>query len=248
LEFGLAGRTAIVSGASSGMGLAIAEALVQEGANVAMFARRRDVLDAEAQRIGALGVRGDLTVPADLERLVERTVQAFGSVDVLVLNGGGPAPGRALDTEPEQIEEAVDLLFLPFVRLARLCLPHLARGGRGRVILIESTSVKQPIDNLVLSNAIRPGVAGWAKTLSREVGAQNITVNTIAPGRIDTERLRELYDGKEPPPEALAEIPLGRLGSPREIGDVVCFLASDRASYVSGTVITVDGGAGRTLS
>jgi 3-oxoacyl-[acyl-carrier protein] reductase len=116
------------------------------------------------------------------------------------------------------------------------------------VILIESTSVKQPIDNLVLSNAIRPGVAGWAKTLSREVGAQNITVNTIAPGRIDTERLRELYDGKEPPPEALAEIPLGRLGSPREIGDVVCFLASDRASYVSGTVITVDGGAGRTLS
>ena len=247
MDLGLDGRTAIVSGASSGMGLAIAEALAQEGANVAMFARRREVLDVEAERIGALGVRGDLTVPADLERLVERTVAAFGGIDVLVLNGGGPAPGRALDVEPEQIEEAVELLVLPFLRLTRLCLPYLAKNGHGRVILIESTSVKQPIDNLVLSNAIRPGVVGWAKTLSREVGAQGITVNTIAPGRIDTERLRELYDGQEPPPEALAEIPLGRLGTPREIGDVVCFLASSRASYVSGTVIAVDGGSGRTL-
>jgi 3-oxoacyl-[acyl-carrier protein] reductase len=229
------------------MGLAIAEALAEEGANVAMFARRRDLLDSEAERIGALAVRGDLTVPADLDRLVERTLEAFGGVDVLVLNGGGPAPGRAVTLEPEQIEEAVEFLLLPFVRLTRLCLPYLARSERGRVILIESMSVKQPVDNLVLSNAVRPGVVGWAKTLSREVAQQKITVNTIAPGRIDTDRLRELYDWKEPPPEAIAEIPLGRLGTPREIADVACFLASENASYVSGTVIPVDGGSGRVL-
>jgi 3-oxoacyl-[acyl-carrier protein] reductase len=247
VDLGLRGRTAIVAGASSGIGLAIAEALAEEGANVGMFARRREALDAEAERIGALAVRGDLTVPADLERLVERTVEAFGGIDVLVLNGGGPQPGPAVDLEPEQIEEAVELLVLPFVRLTRLCLPYLARSNRGRVILIESTSVKEPIANLVLSNAVRPGVVGWAKTLSREIGAQQITVNTIAPGRIDTEQLRELYGGNDPPPESLAEIPLGRLGRPREVGDVVCFLASDRAAYVSGTVIAVDGGSGRTL-
>ena len=247
MDLGLTGRTAVVTGASSGMGLAIAQALAEEGANVAMFARRREVLEAEAERAGALAVRGDLTDPADLDRLVERTLAAFGGIDVLVLNGGGPPPAAALDLTAEQVEEAVELLLVPFVRLARLCVPHLERSGRGRVILIESSSVKQPIDNLVLSNAVRPGVVGWAKTLSREVGARGITVNTIAPGRIDTERVRDLYGGADPPPDAAADIPLGRLGSPREIGDVACFLASDRASYVSGTVISVDGGVGRTL-
>ena len=247
MDLGLTGRTAVVTGASSGMGLAIAQALAEEGANVAMFARRREVLEAEAERAGALAVRGDLTDPADLDRLVERTLAAFGGIDVLVLNGGGPPPAAALDLTAEQVEEAVELLLVPFVRLARLCVPHLERSGRGRVILIESSSVKQPIDNLVLSNAVRPGVVGWAKTLSREVGARGITVNTIAPGRIDTERVRDLYGGADPPPDAATDIPLGRLGSPREIGDVACFLASDRASYVSGTVISVDGGVGRTL-
>jgi 3-oxoacyl-[acyl-carrier protein] reductase len=247
VDLGLRGRTAIVTGASSGMGLAVAEALAEEGANVAMLARRRELLEVESERIGALGVRGDLTVPADLERLVERTVDAFGGIDVLVLNGGGPRRGAALDLEPEQIEEAVELLLLPFVRLARLCLPYLARSGRGRVVLIESSSVKEPVDNLVLSNAVRPGVVGWAKTLSRELGAQRITVNTIAPGRIDTDRLCEVFGPEGPTLEALAGIPLGRLGSPREIAAVACFLASEGASYVTGTVIPVDGGAGRSL-
>jgi 3-oxoacyl-[acyl-carrier protein] reductase len=246
MELGLTGRTAIVCGASAGMGLAIAESLAREGANVAMFARHRDALERESERIGALAVRGDVRVPRDLEQLVERTVAAFGGIDILVNNSGGPARGTALEADAEAVESAVELLLLSAVRLTRLCLPHLERGGHGRVINITSSSVREPIDGLALSNAVRPGVIGWAKTLAREVGPRGITVNSIAPGRIDTERIREVYpDG---PSEAdLESIPLRRLGETREIGDVVCFLASDRASYVTGTVIPVDGGLTRGL-
>ena len=248
MSLGLQGRTAIVCGASSGMGLAIAEALAEKGANVAMFARRRDVLEREAERIGALAVRGDLTVPADLEKLVDRTVKAFGGVDILVNNGGGPPRGPAAGADPSVFESAVELLLLPVVRLTNLCLPHLERSGHGRVVNIESSSVKEPIDGLALSNAVRPGVVGWAKTLAREVGPAGITVNTIAPGRIDTDRLAQLY-GTNPQAreQAEAEIPLGRFGRPDEIARVVCFLASDHASYVTGAVVPVDGGLTRSL-
>ncbi len=247
MELGLAGRSAVVCGASSGMGLAIAEAFAREGAEVAMFARRRDVLEAAAERLGALPVRGDLTVPADLERLVARTVDAFGGIDVLVLNGGGPPAGPALGLEDQAVESAVELLLLAPVRLTRLCLPHLERSGRGRVILVQSSSIREPIDNLALSNAVRPGVAGWAKTLAREVAAKGITVNTVAPGRIDTERLRALYGPEGPAANQLSAIPLRRLGRPEEIANAVCFLASEQAAYVTGTVLAVDGGLGRTL-
>ena len=161
MDLGLAGRTAIVCGASSGMGLAIAEALASEGANVAMFARRRDLLEREAERIGALAVRGDLTVPNDLQRLVERTVDAFGGIDVLVNNGGGPPPGPAAGVTDEALERAVELLMLSAIRLTNLCLPYLEASGRGRIVNIESSSVRSPIDNLALSNALRPGVVGW---------------------------------------------------------------------------------------
>jgi len=248
VNFGLRNRTAIVCGASSGMGLAIAEALVAEGANVAMFARRRDVLEREADRLGALAVRGDLTVPADLEKLVERTVKAFGGVDVLVNNGGGPLPGSAQGMEAAAVEGAVELLLLPVVRLTNLCLPHLERSRRGRVVNIESSSVREPIDGLALSNAVRPGVVGWAKTLAREVGPKGITVNTIAPGRIDTDRLAGLYAaGGRSREHDLGQIPVRRFGNPAEIAYVVCFLASDQASYVTGAVIPVDGGLTRSL-
>jgi 3-oxoacyl-[acyl-carrier protein] reductase len=246
VNLGLSGRTAIVCGASAGIGLATAEAFAAEEMNVAMFARRRKVLGAEAERLGALAVQGDVTNPQDCERLVERTVAAFGGVDVLVNNGGGPPRGPALDVDDESLEAAVALLLVSAVRLTNLCLPHLRRSPAGRVINIESSTVREPADNLALSNAVRPGVVGWAKTLSREVGADGITVNTIAPGRIDTERLAEAYpDG---PTEAdLRVIPLRRIGRPEEIGDVVCFLASDRASYITGTTIAVDGGLTRGL-
>jgi 3-oxoacyl-[acyl-carrier protein] reductase len=249
MDLGLQGRSAIVLGASQGMGLAIAEALVDEGANVAMFARRAEVVEREAARIGALGVAGDITDGADLERLVATTVDAFGGIDVLVLNGGGPPPGTAVAVDPDSIVAAIDLLLIPHVRLVALCLPHLRASGRGRIVAIESTSVKEPIANLALSNAVRPGVVGWLKTLARELGPDGITVNTIAPGRIDTERLRSLYGGEgAPPPELIAPIPARRLGTAAEIAATVCFLASNQAAYVSGTVVPVDGGLLNGLS
>jgi 3-oxoacyl-[acyl-carrier protein] reductase len=246
LDLGLRDRTAIVCGASAGMGLAIAETLAAEGANVAMFARRRDVLEREAERIGALAVRGDLRDPTHLARLVERTVDAFGGIDILVNNGGGPPRGPALEKTDEDFEAAVELLLLSAIRLTRLCLPYLGKSGRGRVINIESSTVREPDDSMALSNAVRPGVVGWAKTLAREVGPSNVTVNTIAPGKIDTERLKEVYP-EGPTAAELERIPLRRLGEPREIAEVVCFLASESASYVTGTVIPVDGGLTRSL-
>jgi 3-oxoacyl-[acyl-carrier protein] reductase len=213
---------------------------------VAMFARRRDVLEREADRIGALAVRGDLTNPRDLKHLVDKTLEAFGAIDVLVNNGGGPPRGPALEVTEESLEAAVELLLLSAFRLTMLCLPHLRKSGRGRVINITSSSVRQPIEKLALSNAVRPGVIGWAKTLSQEVGADGITVNSIAPGRIETARLAEVFDNG-PRPEDLQEIPLRRFGQPREIADVVCFLASERAGYVTGSVVPVDGGLTRGL-
>ena len=247
MDLGLSGRTAIVCGASSGMGLAIAERLAAEGANVAMLGRRREVLAREAERIGALAVQGDLTIPAHLDRLVETTLEAFGGIDVLVLNGGGPPPGDAVGATGLAIEEAVALLLTPFVELTARCLPYLRQSGSGRILAIESISVREPIPGLALSNAVRPGVVGWLKTLAREVAADGITVNTIAPGKIDTDRMRALYGSDGPSTADLAQIPIGRLGSAAEIAAVAGFLVSGAASYVTGTVVPVDGGLGRAL-
>jgi 3-oxoacyl-[acyl-carrier protein] reductase len=246
MDLGLKGRTAIVSGASSGLGLATAEALAAEGANVTMFARRRDVLMREADRIGALAVRGNVTNPRDLEAVVQRTVEAFGGIDILVWNSGGPPPGPAILVSVEALEEAVELLFAPAVRLVALCLPHLVQSSGGRILVFTSVAAREPSTHLALSNSVRPGVTAWAKTLSRELGPRGITVNCVAPGRIDTARLAQLYpDG---PTEAdLQEIPVGRWGTPQEFGDVACFLASDRARYVTGTTVVVDGGLSRGL-
>ncbi len=246
LSIDLKGRTAIVCGASSGMGLAVAEELDRAGANVTMFARRRKLLEEQADRVGALAVQGDLTSPRDLKILVERTISTFGGIDILVNNGGGPPPGSAREIGDESLEEALSLLLFSAVRLTNLCLPHLRQSKAGRIVNITSSSVREPIDNLALSNTVRPGLIGWAKTLARELAPESITVNSIAPGRIDTERLQQLYQTRSREAD-LAQIPLGRLGEPREVASVVAFLASDLAAYVTGAVIPVDGGAGRSL-
>jgi 3-oxoacyl-[acyl-carrier protein] reductase len=246
VDLGLKGRTAIVCGASAGLGLASAESLAEDGANVVMFARREEELKREAARLGAVAVTGDVTLAADLGRLVETALDAFGGIDVVVWNGGGPPAGPAAAVTDEALTSAYELVLLPALRLVRLCLPHLEQSGRGRVIAITSATVKEPTPHLALSNALRPGLVGWLKTLAREVGPKGITVNCVAPGRIDTARLAQIYP-EGPSEDDLAQIPVGRWGVPRELGDVVCFLASERAAYVTGTTIAVDGGLTKGL-
>lgn len=246
MDLGLAGRTAIVCGASSGIGLGIAESLSGEGANVVLFARRRELVEQEAERLGGVAVVGDVTSADDLERLVRTAVERFGGIDIVVNNSGGPPRSSAAELTAEQVESAAQLLLVSVVRLTGLCLPHLEQSPCGRIVNVTSSTVREPIDNLALSNALRPGVIGWAKSLARELGPKGITVNSIAPGRIDTDRIREVYpDG--PTDADLETIPLRRLGTTQEIGDVAAFLCSERAAYISGAVIMVDGGLTRGL-
>jgi 3-oxoacyl-[acyl-carrier protein] reductase len=246
VDLGLSGRTALVCGASSGLGLASAEALAEEGANVVLFARRAEELEDHAARLGGLAFVGDVKEDGDLEQAVSATIERFGGLDVLVWNGGGPPPGTAHDADAESLETAYRLLLRPAVTLVRLCLEHLERSPAGRIVAITSLAAQEPTTHLALSNTFRPALTGWLKTLSREVGPKGITVNCVAPGRIATARLDELYPGG--PTEAqLEEIGLRRWGTPREFGDVVCFLASERAGYVTGQTLVVDGGMKRFL-
>jgi 3-oxoacyl-[acyl-carrier protein] reductase len=246
VDLGLQGRTALVCGASSGLGLASAEALATEGANVTMFARRRDELERQADRIGALAVRGDVSLPNDTERAVALTLEAFGGLDILVWNSGGPTPGTATEVTPDSLEQAADVMLQPLVRLVGLAVPHLQRSAGGRILAITSLAAKEPTAHLALSNMLRPAVHGYMKTLADELGPRKITVNCVAPGRIATARLEQLYP-EGPTEERVAKIPLRRWGTPKEFGDVVCFLASERASYVSGQTLVVDGGLERAL-
>ena len=246
MDLGLGGATALVLGASSGLGLASAEALREEGANVVMLARREEPLHEHARRLGATAVPGDVRERADLERAVETAVGTYGGLDVLVLNSGGPPAGRAQDSDEDAVRLAVELLLTPVVTLTRAALPHLRASGRGRIISIASITVFEPVANLALSNAVRPGVWGYLKTLADEVAPDGITVNAVAPGRIFTARTRALF-GERPPASEIETIPLGRYGTPRELGDVICFLASRQASYLTGTIVRVDGGLSRSL-
>lgn len=246
MDLGLTRRTALVLGASSGLGLACAGALRGEGANVVMLARREQLLREESARIGATPLVGDIRDGADLRAAVELAVGTFGGLDIVVLNGGGPPPGTAEAVSAETVDQAVELLLRPVVTLVGAALPHLRASGQGRIIWIGSISVYEPIPNLALSNAIRPGVWGYLKTLSSELAKDGITVNSVAPALIATARLTDLYGGA-PPRSALDTIPLGRLGTPEELGAVVAFLASRQASYVTGSVVPVDGGASKSL-
>ena len=252
MDLGLEGTAAIVGGASSGMGLAIARALAAEGCAVTMLARTPDRLEQAAAGVpNAIAVAGDVRDQDMIEHAVEQTVSKRGRLDIIVNNAGGPPPGTFESTPEEAWVDAFELSLNSAVRLTRLALPQLKSSGRGRIINITSWSVREPIPNLMLSNAIRPGVVGWAKTLSQELGPEGITVNTIAPGKIDTPRAREIWQHTPDPDAArerdLAAIPARRMGDPAEVGAAVAFLCSRQAGYITGTVLPIDGGALRGI-
>jgi 3-oxoacyl-[acyl-carrier protein] reductase len=262
MDLGLTGKVALVSGASQGMGRAVALGFAREGAKVAICARGEAALNEAAgeirQKTGGevLAMVADMTRADDIERFVAGTTQRFGRLDVVVANAGGPPPGEFMKFTDEDWESAFRLSFLSAMRLARAAVPHMRQAGGGRVINITSYSVKEPIVGLVLSNAIRSAVIGLAKTLSRELAKDKILFNNICPGRIDTERARKLNLARaerlQRPVEDIhqemqREVPLGRYGTSEEVADLVIFLGSERASYITGTTIQVDGGLVRGI-
>ncbi len=257
MDFGLGDKTAIVAAASRGLGLASALALAREGANVTVCARGEQALEAAAERIRAetgaqvLAVRADLNQREEIERVVAETVERFGGTDVLVNNSGGPAYGPFSELEDEDWRKGFEVVTLNFVRFARAALPHMRSRGWGRIVGIQSMSVKQPVAGLDLSNGIRPGIAGLAKAMMPDLAADGITINLVLPGMFATARLNPgLASSDEREREkALAElrplgerVPLGRLGDPAELGALVAFLASEQASYITGAVFQIDGG------
>jgi 3-oxoacyl-[acyl-carrier protein] reductase len=258
MELGLHGCVAIVTGASSGMGRATALSLARESCNVTLFARREALLDEAVAEIeglanGAQGlaVAGDSADPSALQAVLDRTLERFGRLDILVNNTGGPPAGGFEDFDDEAWHRAWELTLMSTLRLTRLALPALRASGRGRVVNITSSAVKEPNDGLLLSNTYRPGVIGWAKTLSKDEGPNGITINSIAPGYIDTERMQKLYAGGDDPGSARRDdealIPARRFGEPGEIADAITFLCSTRAAYINGITLLIDGGLAKGL-
>jgi 3-oxoacyl-[acyl-carrier protein] reductase len=258
MELELGGKVAMVAAASKGMGRACALAFAKEGARVSICARDAGPLQETADEIGrqtgaeVLAVPADVSKGADIQNWVDRTLERFGGVDILIANAGGPPAGLwdAFQSD-EAWQKAFELNLLSTIRMIRGVVPSMRERGGGRILNIQSTSVKAPIDGLILSNTVRPGVVGLAKTLSRELAADNILINTVAPGRIDTDRMKQLVSQRaankgiseeEELKASTQDIPLKRLGSPEEYANVIVFLASARASYVTGTTIQVDGG------
>lgn len=233
MDLGIAGRVALVTAASKGLGRAAAVALAQEGAKVAICARGAEALaDAEAELAAhteVLAIQADVTEPVEPARLVAATVERFGRLDIVVANAGGPPSGRSLDVDDAQIEAAVNANLLTSVRLVREAVPHMRAQGWGRICLITSSSIKQPIPTLSLSNTARTGLWAWAKTAATDLFEDGITLNLACPGLHNTERMQALQNLEGP------------RGNPADFGKVVTFLCSQPAAFISGSTVLVDG-------
>lgn len=253
MDLGLKGKVAVVLASSKGMGRASAEALAAEGCIVAMCARDKRALDAAAKKIGAgYAQTCDVTSKTDREKFLKAVLKKFGGVHVLVNNCGGPEPGTLFEVNDEKKwQTAFQRSLMQVVNWTCAIAPIMIKQRWGRIVNIVSTSVKQPIDGLLLSNSIRPGVIGFSKSVSRELAKYNVLINSVLPGSIKTDRTLELAEAAAKreglPVEKILErkaqeIPMGRLGEPSEIGSVVAFLCSERSSYLTGAAIQVDGG------
>lgn len=259
MELGLRGKTAIVGAASRGLGKAVAVAFAAEGVNVVMFARDPSSIEAAAtdvrsvavDRAQVVGLSADVTRLSDLQHVVKETVDRFDCADIVFNNAGGPKPGLFDDLTDNDWRSAVDLNLMSAIRLTRLCLPQMRARHWGRVIVSTSYSVKQPIHTLMLSNAVRSATTAWAKSLSDQVAKDGITINALAPGQIETGRIRQYAqdvarrEGRAPQDVEqymVASIPIGRFGRPEEFAAAAAFLASERASYITGVTLLVDGG------
>lgn len=262
MDLGLKDKVALVVAGSRGLGRAVAEELAAEGAKIAICARDEKVLTEAASSIAGefnahvLAIPANVESNADIERVVQSTLDRFERIDILVTNAGGPPAGRFDQLTAEQWEKATQLTLFSAIQFARLVLPEMKARGWGRILNITSIAVKQPVDNLMLSNSLRAGVTGFARTLANEVAAEGITVNNILPGYTRTERVEELAQmmaekqgitAQEFKARWEAEIPMRRLGEPKEFAALAAFLVSERASYITGTSIQVDGGWIRSL-
>ncbi len=249
VDLGLDGRRALVTAASKGLGRACAEALAGEGAKVFVASRDAAAIEAAGRAIGAAGWQvADMSKPGDPATLVEAVVAKLGGIDILVVNAGGPPPGTFQSTPLEAWDTAYQLTLMSAVRLVNASLPHLKKSGQGRIVFITSVSVRQPIPNITLSNSLRAAVTGLAKTLSREVARDGITVNCLAPDKILTDRIRQMAgtsggDPEEQLKRMAAEAPMGRFGEPSEFAAACAFLCSKQAGYITGQTLGVDGGA-----
>ncbi|MBZ5607049.1 MAG: SDR family oxidoreductase [Acidobacteriia bacterium] len=242
MDLGLTGRVAVVAAASQGLGKAVALALAAEGARLAICARGEEALRSTSAEIGgdAFAEVVDVTVEPQVRGFVARVLERFGRIDICVTNAGGPPAKRFENTSLEDWRSAVDLNFMSTLYFARAVLPHMQERRWGRLITLTSMAVLQPVDGLILSNSARSAVRGLVKSLSNEYAPYNVLVNNVCPGYTATERLKKLD-------VRVSEIPLGRIATPEEIASAVVFLASERASYITGISIPVDGGWTKAL-
>ena len=253
MDLGLKNKVAFVAASSQGLGKSVALELAKEGAQIIICGRNAETLEIARNEIlsegnaKVLSIAGDLSVTADRERIITVTLEQHAHVDILVTNTGGPPTGKFEELEPKEWDKAYQQLLISATDLVRGFLPGMKKQQWGRIISITSMAVKQPVQNLILSNSIRASVVGLMKTLANELGPYNITVNNVMPGYTHTARLAKLIESNPSFSNAIEEIPLGRFGKPEEFAAAVAFLASERASYITGVSLAVDGGWTRNI-